>query len=220
MFLAVSNAQTAYDLLTGPLHDRTPDTVNVKAVLTQAKRLANNLKVAFDTPSGVPDNSLYFNPPRQGGSTVNGIATIGTLVLEWTRLSDLTNDPQYAKLAQKGESYLLHPQPALGEPFPGLLGTNVRLTDGQFVDGNGGWGGGTDSFYEYLIKMYLYDPVRFKKYGDRWIAAADSSMEYLTSHPTTRPDLTFLAMWEGKELYFYSEHRKRHSLPTPPSNHH
>jgi mannosyl-oligosaccharide alpha-1,2-mannosidase len=166
----------------------------------------------------VPDNTLFFNPPRKGGSTTNSIATIGTLVLEWTRLSDLTNDTQYADLAQKGESYLLRPQPELGEPFPGLLGTNVRLADGQFVDSNGGWGGGTDSFYEYLIKMYLYDPVRFEEYRDRWIAAADSSIEHLVSHPTTKPDLTFLAGWRGKELRFASQHRKPlpPSPPTPP----
>ncbi|KAK4241744.1 glycoside hydrolase [Achaetomium macrosporum] len=197
---------SAYDLITGPLDGHTSYTDNVAAILTQAKRLADNLKVAFDTPSGVPDNSLYFNPPRKGGSGTNGIATIGTLVLEWTRLSDLTNDTEYGQLAQKGESYLLNPSPALGEPFPGLLGTNVRLSDGQFVDGNGGWGGGTDSFYEYLIKMYLYDPERFATYRDRWIAAADSSIKYLVSHPTTRPDLTFLAMWQNTTLRFVSQH--------------
>jgi mannosyl-oligosaccharide alpha-1,2-mannosidase len=188
----------------------------VEAILTQAKRLADNLKIGFDTPSGVPDNTLYFNPPRKSGSTTNGIATIGTLVLEWTRLSDLTNNTEYARLSQKAESYLLKPQPELGEPFPGLLGTNVRLSDGQFIDGNGGWTGGTDSFYEYLIKMYLYDPERFPEYRDRWIAAADSSMKYLVSHPTTQPDLTFLALWRGKELRFVSQHRKSPFFSNPP----
>ncbi|AEO64117.1 cd747304-e9c2-4397-a3d7-9d3b858f5112 [Thermothielavioides terrestris] len=196
----------AHDLITGPLSDNVSKTANVTAILTQAKRLADNLKVAFNTTSGVPDNNLYFNPPRRGGSDTNGIATIGTLVLEWTRLSDLTGDPQYGALAQKGESYLLSPSPALGQPFPGLLGTNVRLSDGQFVDGNGGWGGGDDSFYEYLIKMYLYDPQRFAKYRDRWVAAADSSIKYLASHPTTRPDLTYLAMWQNTTLRFTSQH--------------
>lgn len=180
----------------------------MRAILTQAKRLADNLKVGFDTPSGVPDNSLYFNPPRKAGSDTNGIATIGTLVLEWTRLSDLTNDTEYARLAQKAESYLLRPQPALGEPFPGLLGTNVNISNGRFVDDIGGWGGGTDSFYEYLIKMYLYDQARFAEYRDRWVAAADSSIKYLVSHPSTRPDLTFLAMWQGRTLRFMSGHRK------------
>ncbi|GAB1315808.1 Mannosyl-oligosaccharide alpha-1,2-mannosidase 1B [Madurella fahalii] len=197
---------SAYDLVTGPLDGHVDQPGKVKAILDQAKRLADNLKVAFDTPSGVPDNGLFFNPPRKSGSATNGIATIGTLVLEWTRLSDLTNDDEYAKLAQKAESYLLRPQPALGEPFPGLLGTNVNLTTGLFVDGNGGWGGGTDSFYEYLIKMFLYDPGRFGEYRDRWIKAADSSIRYLTSHPTTRPDLTFLAMWRNQTLHFVSEH--------------
>ena len=97
------------------------------------------------------------------------------------------------------------------------MGSSVKLSDGQFVDGNGGWGGGTDSFYEYLIKMYLYDPGRFKEYRDRWIAAADSSIKYIVSHPTTRPELTFLAMWRGKELRFVSQHRKPPSPPPPPN---
>lgn len=173
----------------------------------QAKHLADNLKVAFDTPSGIPDNTVLFDPPRTGGSTTNGIATIGTLVLEWTRLSDIVGDPTYGQLTQKGESYLLHPQPASGEPFPGLIGTNVNITNGQFLDGSGGWVGGDDSFYEYLIKMYLYDPVRFGEYKDRWIAAADSSIKYLASHPSSRPDLTFMAMFSGTTPIYVSEHR-------------
>ncbi|KAL2170210.1 hypothetical protein VTG60DRAFT_5078 [Thermothelomyces hinnuleus] len=197
---------SAYDIITNSLSQGIQKYPDVEAILTQAKRLADNLKVAFDTPSGVPDNSLYFNPPRKGGSTTNGLATTGTLILEWTRLSDLMGDSEYAELTQKAESYLLHPEPALGEPFPGLLGTNIRLEDGKFEDGNGSWGGGTDSFYEYLIKMYVYDPKRFAEYRDRWIAAADSSIKHLVSHPTTRPELTFLALWRGKELRFSSQH--------------
>lgn len=88
-------------------------------------------------------------------------------MLEWTRLSDLTRNTEYAKLAQKGESYLLNPKPASAEPFPGLLGSSVSLQTGEFVDSSGGWGGGTDSFYEYLIKMYVYDRTRFDFYKDR-----------------------------------------------------
>ncbi len=185
----------------------------VKKLLSQAEHLAQNLKVAFDTPSGVPDNDLFFNPPRKNGSTVNGVATIGTLVLEWTRLSDLTGNPLYGQLAQKGENYLLSPKPALGEPFPGLLGTNVNITNGLFLDSFGGWVGGDDSFYEYLIKMYLYDPKRFAHYKDRWVQAVESSIKYLASHPTTRPELTFLAMFNNQSLLFVSQHCE--SLPAP-----
>jgi mannosyl-oligosaccharide alpha-1,2-mannosidase len=133
--------------------------------------------------------------------------------MEWTHLSDLTGNSTYASLSQKGESYLLSPKPQTAEPWPGLLGTNVDINTGLFQDATGGWVGGDDSFYEYLLKMYVYDSSRFSTYRDRWILAADSSIAHLASHPSTRPDLTFMAMYEGQELIFQSEHRKY-----PPNN--
>ena len=39
-----------------------------------------------------------------------------------------------------------------------------------------------------------------------WIAAADSTIANLTSHPTTRPDLTFVAMFNSTLLILVSEH--------------
>jgi mannosyl-oligosaccharide alpha-1,2-mannosidase len=52
--------------------------------------------------------------------------------------------------------YLLDPQPQpLAEPFPGMLGSTISIKNGSFVDDQGGWGGGDDSFYEYLIKVRL-----------------------------------------------------------------
>lgn len=200
---------TGYDLLTGPLSNLASNNTNVEAILTQATNLADNLKFAFNTPTGIPDNNLFLGPPRLANSSTNGLATIGTLVMEWTRLSDLTGNPEYAQLSQKAESYLLDPKPALGEPFPGLLGTDVGIANGSFIDSSGAWTGGTDSFYEYLIKMYLYDPARFSFYKDRWVLAVDSSIKYLASSPTTRPDLTFLAYYtNASNVIGYSEHRE------------
>ncbi|KAI9839207.1 MAG: maturation of Asn-linked oligosaccharides protein [Sarea resinae] len=197
---------SAYDLLTGPLANMTTNSSNVDALLTQSKSLADVLKYAFDTPTGIPSNNLNINNKTNDGSATNGLATIGSLVLEWTHLSDLTGDPEYATLSQKGESYLLNPQPASDEPFPGLVGTDVNITSGLFVDASGGWSGGDDSFYEYLLKMYVYDSTRFGAYKDRWTLAADSTIRNLSSHPSSRPDLTFLAMYDGPELDFESEH--------------
>lgn len=129
-------------------------------------------------------------------------------MLEWTHLSDITGDDKYAKVTQIAEDYLLNVRnPEVGEPFPGLIGTDVNITDGHFTDSSGGWNGGTDSFYEYLIKMYVYDQDRFAIYKDRWIAAVDSSIKYLASHPTSRPELTFLAAYDGpNQLQFVSTH--------------
>jgi hypothetical protein len=128
----------------------------VDALLQQAVNLANNLSYAFDTPSGIPSNNLIFSNRSNDGSQTNGLATAGTLVLEWTRLSDLTGNDTYGALTQRAESYLLSPQPASAEPWPGLVGTNIDITDGRFVDSVGGWNGGDDSFYEYLIKVSFF----------------------------------------------------------------
>ncbi|RDL42045.1 alpha-1,2-Mannosidase [Venustampulla echinocandica] len=197
---------SGYDLLKGPLSNLASNATAVEAILAQAERLGSNLAFAFDTESGVPTNSLYFNPSRTGGGTTNGLATTGTLVLEWTRLGDLTGNKTFSKLSQKGESYLLAPKPASSEPWPGLVGMNINIKTGQFEDAFGGWVGGADSFYEYLIKMYVYDTTRFESYKDRWVAAADSSIAQLASHPSSRPELTFMAMYDGKKLIYQSQH--------------
>jgi len=119
-------------------------------------------------------------------------------VLEWTRLSDLTQDQKYAKLSQSAEEILLNPKPKSSEPFPGLVGTNVDVVAGKFLDSKVSWGGSCDSFYEYLLKMYVYDAQSFGKYKDRWVLAADSTMKYLASSPQRRPDITFLGEFDGE----------------------
>lgn len=98
---------------------------------------------------------------------LNGIAVTGTLVLEWMHLSDLTGDPSYGQLAEKAQSYLLYPHPKENEPFPGLLGSSVNVTSGEITDRHVSWGASHDSYYEYLIKMYVYDPARYGVYKDR-----------------------------------------------------
>ena len=173
---------SGYDLLKGPLAQLVTNSSTVNTLLTQSKSLADSLRFAFNTPTGIPSNNLYFDGQTSDGSTTNGLATIGTLCLEWQRLSDLTGDPSYGDAVQKAESYLLKPMPEVDEPFPGLVGTNVNTSNGMFVDATGGWNGGDDSFYEYLIKMYVYDSSRYSNYSDRWIIAADSTIKYLTSN--------------------------------------
>lgn len=194
-----------YDLLTGPLADLADYQEDVDALLAQAINLANNLSYAFETPTGIPWNNLDFATRGNDGSE-NGLATVGTLILEWVRLADLTGNATYANLVEQAEGYLLHPSPPSSEPFPGLLGMNINVTTGLFTDARGGWIGGADSFYEYLIKMYIYNPSRYSPLKDRWIAAAESSIQYLASNPVTRPDLTFLSMFENTTVEEKSQH--------------
>jgi mannosyl-oligosaccharide alpha-1,2-mannosidase len=196
---------SGYDLLSGPLSSLADRPADVDALLAQAITLANNLSYAFETPSGVPWNVLDFATRGNDGSP-NGLATVGTLILEWTRLADLSGNATYAELVSKAESYLLSPSPASAEPFPGLLGMNIDPKTGEFLDATGGWVGGADSYYEYLIKMFVYSPERFATLRDAWVTAADSTIAHLASHPAPRPDLTFLAAFQGTTLDLTSEH--------------
>ncbi|KAF3112694.1 maturation of Asn-linked oligosaccharides protein [Orbilia oligospora] len=207
---------SAYDLLTGPYswfiqagkgqknHDL------VQSLLRQSVSLADALKWSFNTSSGIPMPFFMLDSKWIKSDDINNIAGIGTLVLEWTRLSDLTGDPQYTNLAQRAQEYLLKVEnPEIGEPFPGLLGTNVGLRDGRFLDSYGGWGAMGDSYYEYLIKMYVYDPQRFRRYMARWIQAADSTMTYLTSVPDTTPasNLVFVGEYSnGRSVALRGSH--------------
>uniref|UniRef100_A0A4E9E3D8 alpha-1,2-Mannosidase n=1 Tax=Gibberella zeae TaxID=5518 RepID=A0A4E9E3D8_GIBZA len=198
---------SAYDLLSSSHKHLVKNPHDKKNLLKVAVTLADRLSIAFDTPSGIPDDEVIFNPnPRRYGNTDNSITAFGTLVLEWTRLSDLTGNKTYTTLAQRAQDHLIHPK--TNQPFtlPGLVGTFVKLRDGWFGDYQAGWGGGSDSYYEYLIKMYAYDPVQFVEYGDSWIQAAESSMKYLASSPSTRPELTFLGELRGSALVPMSSH--------------
>ncbi|PIG83245.1 mannosyl-oligosaccharide alpha-1 [Aspergillus arachidicola] len=197
---------SGYDLLKGPASNLVKDHAKVKTLLDQSQNLADVLKFAFDTPSGIPYNNINITSHGNDGATTNGLAVTGTLVLEWTRLSDLTGDTEYAQLSQKAEDYLLNPSPKSAEPFDGLVGSHINISNGAFADGQVSWNGGDDSFYEYLIKMYVYDPKRFSTYGDRWVKAAESSIKHLASHPETRPDLTFLASYNDGQYGLSSQH--------------
>lgn len=206
-----ANHLKAHDLLSGPLAQSFPTNESTLTnILDQAVHLAENLKVAFNTSSGVPIGRLLFEPPRTNDDTQVSLAGAGTLILEWTRLSDKTGNEEYAKLAEIAQSHLLYPgPPEIAEPYPGLLGTFIDVQSGLFLESSGGWWGSDDSFYEYLLKMYMYDTERYQNYKEKWTTAADSTIKYLASHPSTRPDLTFLAIYGGTgNLTFTSGHRK------------
>lgn len=84
---------------------------------------------------------IYF---RSDDGTTNTIAGVGTLILEFGRLSDITNDMKYARLARKAEEYILKPEPSSEEPYPGLLGSFVDVSNGKMADSSGSWGAYSD----------------------------------------------------------------------------
>ena len=48
----------------------------------------------------------------------------------------------------------------------------MDIESGEIQNSDISWGGGDDSFYEYLIKMFVYDQDRFKEHKDRYELSA------------------------------------------------
>jgi mannosyl-oligosaccharide alpha-1,2-mannosidase len=188
----------------------------------KARILADRLSVAFNTSSGVPYNDLNAamdgpEKPLNLDQSTNNLATMGTLILEWTRLSVLTGNDRYRKLAHAAEMFLLVPTPwgpstgpkDVVEPFPGLVGFDIFIKNGTFKNGYGSWSGGADSFYEYLLKMWMYNASPSNHiFRDRWVKAVESSMRNLASHPVPGfSNITFMQSWQSdKRKGNFSQH--------------
>lgn len=201
----------AFDLLVGPFAHMNIKESRVSPLLEQAKVLADGLKFCFATPTGIPVNWVYIDNQtlsdinrNNDGSYRTTFESVGTLILEWQRLSDLTGDDSYATLARQAESWLFSPTTMSSEPFAGIfsgeINTDTGITEGQ----DGGWGTGMGSAYDYLLKMWIYDPARYEEYGPRFVQAADSTIMHLASSPETRPDLIFLSEFSGQKLLNHS----------------
>jgi mannosyl-oligosaccharide alpha-1,2-mannosidase len=112
----------------------------------------------------------------------------------------------YKDLTQKAQSHLMDPIPKRLERFAGLVPIEVDVISGSFVKGLITWGGAADSFYEYLLKMYVYDPEHYGNYKDRWVQAADSTIKYLASSPKTNPNIAFIGRYNGTAFIPQSGH--------------
>ena len=85
----------------------------------------------------MPRNSVGPVDYTSDDGTSNTVTVIGTMILEFTGLSDITGNRNFARLVQRAEAYLVNPQPEYGEPFPGLLGSLVNVDSGYFLDSKG-----------------------------------------------------------------------------------
>lgn len=75
------------------------------SLLAKARELGEMLYVAFDTPNRMPITRWHFRNAMAGKPQVapDGmlVAEIGSLTLEFTRLTQLTGDPKYYDAVQR-----------------------------------------------------------------------------------------------------------------------
>ena len=120
-----------------------------KKFLHLAKDLANRLMPAFKSPTGLPYRYVHL----QTGKTKDGInnpAEIGTLMMEFGKLSKITGDNKYYDAAKKAIMLVYKKRSALD-----LVGEQIDVQTGNWVNTKSHIGAYIDSYYEYLYKSWL-----------------------------------------------------------------
>ena len=126
-------------------------------LLDKSLELADMLYVAFDTPNRMPILRWKVQAAAAGERQVAGdsvfVAEMGSFTLEFTRLSQITNDPKWFDAVHRIMTIFDHQQDRTNLPGMWPLSVNARNMD--FASGTVFTLGATaDSTYEYLPKMY------------------------------------------------------------------
>lgn len=127
-------------------------------------------------------------------------------------MSDLTGEPKYARYAREAEDALLQtiPKDIMAREIPGLFPDKADVVDNMSSGDVLHWGGGIDSFYEYLLKISIYDPQRFLQYRDNWVQAVNATIPYFGSVPLG---------YEGKNILFLGQYHQIKNKFIPASSH-
>ncbi|KAI9606388.1 hypothetical protein KEM48_001753 [Puccinia striiformis f. sp. tritici PST-130] len=157
-------------------------------MLERAKELAEWLVPALVTSSGLPSSCyqmdslvsplwLFLNPSGKHTGRVC-IAEIGSLTLEFTRLSQLTSKEFYYDVVQKitdlSDSDQWISSSRLGTLFP----THLNPQSPQSLSGQYTFGVMANSYYKYLIKHQLSQGTN-SQYSKMYTSAIESAREHL-----------------------------------------
>ncbi|KAJ7913537.1 seven-hairpin glycosidase [Mycena leptocephala] len=148
-------------------------------LLTKAKEVADKLAFAWVGNNDLPFGHIDFsdNTPE---IAVTNIAEAGTLSLEWFTLSKFTGNATYSDLTAKSVEHIAN----LAAPLPGLAARFIDPVSGQFDGAYVGWGGGSDSYFEYLLKYARLTNTNNNIFIDTWKTAIDSSIKTLLKTST------------------------------------
>ncbi|PBK72457.1 glycoside hydrolase family 47 protein [Armillaria solidipes] len=149
-----------------------------EVLLEKAVEVADKMAHAWVGDNDIPYGHIDFSSNQPDIATSN-IAEAGTLIIEWAALSKYTGNDTYRELADKAMRHIAN----LGAPLPGLAAQGIDPSSGEFVGGYT-WGGGSDSYFEYLLKYPRLANLNDTLYVDTWLTAVDSSIKYLLRRST------------------------------------
>ncbi|GAA6003363.1 hypothetical protein JCM10207_000294 [Rhodosporidiobolus poonsookiae] len=180
---------SAYDLTADPL------------MLSRAVELGDFLLPSMATRTGFIEPAYELGTHGHGGEVGTVcLAEIGSVALEFARLSQVTGDPVYLEAVQRGLD-TLDTWPA-ADRLKGLFPVWLNTRNQSSLTGTYTFGGQADSYYEYLIKLYQLlggsslspsssssSSDAASQYARMYTAAIDSAQQHLVRPITTVPGL-------------------------------
>ena len=120
-----------------------------KKFLSLATDLANRMMPAFNTPTGMPYRYVHLQTGKIRDS-INNPAEIGTLMMEFGKLSKITHNKAYYDVAKKAIMNVYAKRSSID-----LVGEQINVTNGKWVSIQSHISGYIDSYYEYLYKSWI-----------------------------------------------------------------
>ncbi|KAI8613857.1 glycoside hydrolase [Chytriomyces sp. MP71] len=148
-----------------------------KRLLEKATELADRFLPAFDTATGFPLNFISLSSgiayDYHGKFESVLLAAAGSLQLEFQYLSDTTGNPKY----QEAALYVYEQLQSMTTFVPGLFPDWLNASSFDAPGQSFHLGGGADSYYEYLLKLWL--STGETKFFQMYETAANSISTYM-----------------------------------------
>jgi len=171
-----------------------------RVLVEKAQQIANHLSLAWVGENKIPYGELNYTINEPVIQAAN-IAEAGTLSLEWGLLSQLTGNKTYGDLTLGSVMKII----AAPDQFPGLPAQGIDPVSGQPVGSYITWGGGSDSYFEYLIKYARMFPNAPSELATTWLTAVDSSIRELVRTSTVGGH-TYVADFDGENIRHVGSH--------------
>ncbi|KAF2018514.1 glycoside hydrolase family 47 protein [Aaosphaeria arxii CBS 175.79] len=166
-------------------------------LLKKAKEVGDMIYHAFDTPNHMPVTRWDFNNAGSGKEQIADenvlVAEIGSLTMEFSRLSQLTGDHKWYDATTRITKILAQQQGST--KLPGLWPIVINARKADFFHGTGfTLGAMADSAYEYLAKTYALLGGVEPLYQAMYEQATDAAVKHLVFRPMTPEDADILAV--------------------------
>eukprot|EP00933_Yihiella_yeosuensis_P050702 TRINITY_DN4849_c0_g2_i1.p1 TRINITY_DN4849_c0_g2~~TRINITY_DN4849_c0_g2_i1.p1 ORF type:complete len:536 (+),score=114.93 TRINITY_DN4849_c0_g2_i1:223-1608(+) len=164
--------------------------------LVKARELADKLITAFSENPGFPRTQVDLSNGRGTPGWFQGtvLAEAGTIQLEFRYISQQTGDPRYAAKCDRSMRSVIEAEGGRGLVPWGLN----RDGPPHFVNSHITFGAMGDSYYEYLLKMFIQTEQSEPEWKEAWLRAMKQMMARLIKR--TQGGLTYIAEEKGGRI--------------------